>query len=525
MPKMLAAKPPFAFSLFFAAVVIFILAMNFAGYPGLAAADQRGDENPPTATDSEPEDGRLPRPLLPPANLPPRLDPLQVQFLLEHAEAGDPAMMCLYGLALLNGSAGRTDPAEAESWLRRSAEAGDDRGGFEYGKAWYQGLFSRKDDAEVLKWLLPAALRGDHEAAYYVGTTLLSPTDDSRAPDPVEGEKWLRNAAESGLGGAQADLGIAYYSGIGGVRQDYGEARRWFTLAAKQGSGDACNKLGVIYRHGYGVTADPERAILWFSLGVNLGDRYAAYNLANSYMNGEWVARNYPHAAQLHEMAASRGVPESMYYLGCLYAEGIGVTKNPGRAREWLVMADRSGHPDAAGLLDKLWEIDDDQPVAATPPVKVKALPLLREFSHTPLQKVDKGRVVLLEMDPEVTVAPGKEAGTCYLTVEGSPGVIFCEGEGLTEEGIRSWPVLRGVGAGFTGLSGFIRFEEVRQATAADLAEADGKGEAAVQPGAPAETTGPAAPGDSPNEAAEGEGGNADALPHAESPAANAMPE
>ncbi len=489
MPITLARQLPFAVTLFLNLLLGATLALAGDSSPASDAADpDYPTADAPEAADAE---ARLPKPLLPPANLPPRLDLSQVQFLRDHAEAGDPAMMCLYGLALLNGSAGHTDLAEADKWLGRSAEAGDERGGFEYGKAWYQGLFGKKDDAEALKWLLPAAERGVDEAAYYVGTTLLSPTDDTRKPDPIEGEKWLRKAAASGLGGAQADLGIAYYSGVGGLRQDYGEARRWFTLAAKQGSGDACNKLGVIHRHGYGVTADPERAILWFAMGVNLGDRYAAYNLANSYMNGEWVSRNYTLAAQLHQMAAERGVPESMYYLGCLYAEGIGVPKNPGRAREWLLLADRSGHPDAAGLLDKLWEIDDDQPVAETPPVKVKALPLLREFSHTPLQKVDKGRVVLLELDPQVNVSSGKDAGTCYLTVEGSPGVIFCEGAGLTAEGIRSWPVLRGVGAGFTGLSGFIRFEEVREATAADLAEADGKGKSAEAKVKQTETTEP----------------------------------
>ena len=163
------------------------------------------------------------------------------------------------------------------------------------------------------------------------------------------------------------------------MNQAFADARRWLTLAATQGSGDSCNKLGVIYRNGYGVPPDPERAILWFAMGAGLGDQYAIFNLANSYMNGEWVARDYAHAARLHEQAAMRGMAEAQYFMGCFYAEGIGVKKDAGRAREWLTHADRNGHEEAGPLLERLHEIADDQPIAEPgPPVRIKAASPLR---------------------------------------------------------------------------------------------------------------------------------------------------
>ncbi len=417
-------------------------------------------------------------------NLPPSLEPSQVRFLRERAVAGDAAMQCLYGLALLNGSAGRIDQAEAEDWLRQSAEAGDERGGFEYGKALYQGAFGQQDLEHSLTWLRRAAERGSAEAAYYLGRTLLA--GEGLDPNPDEGERWLRFAAQAGLGGAQADLGIAYYSGVGGVRQDYGEALRWFTLAAKQGSGDSCNKLGVMYRNGQGVPADPERAILWFSLGAGYGDKYATFNLANSYMNGEWVSRDYTRAARLHEQAAHRGMTESQYFMGCFYAEGIGVPKDAGRAREWLTLADRSGHPEAGSLLDRLYETPDDEPIADPgPPARVKAASLLREFSHTPLQKIDKGREVILEIEDEVEIVPGGEAGSWYLTVAGCPGVIYCQTSAVEKVELRPGMSIRGFGAGSTGLPGFVRLQEIgpvpaEESVAPDDADADADVEAAA---------------------------------------------
>lgn len=398
----------------------------------------------------------------PRAVLPPSLDSTQTAFLRERAESGDAAMQCLYGLALLSGSVGFTDREEGAEWLRKAAEAGDERGCFEYGKMLYQGTHGKKEQAASLRWLIPAAERGVAEAAYYVGATLL--TSEGAEHDAAEGERWMRKAAEAGLSYAQADMGIAYYSGLGGMPKDYAEAHRWFTLSAKRGNGDSCNKLGVMYRNGLGVTADPERAILWFSMGANLGDSYAQYNLANSYMNGEWVGRDYVQAARWHRQAAARGNVDSQYLLGCLYADGLGVEKNLDLAAEFLVMADRGGHADAEGVLDRLSEMEENSAETSTPPARVDVAGLLREFVTEPLKSVDKGRVVLMTLGEEVEITSSPDGGTMYLTLPGSPGVIHCSVDPLAgHASFGPGMTIRGVGAGYSGLPGFIRFADVRE--------------------------------------------------------------
>ena len=466
-----------------ARIVLFLLFVSFlAPCPVLAGEDaadsavQAAEAEGGGAGDGDAADEELPS--LEDAYEPSAfLEPEQARFLRERAEEGDPAMQCLYGLALFNGSAGRIDTYAARDWLRKSAEAGNERGGFEYGKMLYLGTGGRVDQQAALAWLLPAAEKGNNEAAYYAGAALL--VGEGVEHDAEAGEKWLRQAARSGIVNAQADLGVAYFSGLAGVGQDYGEALRWFTLAAKQAHGDSCNKLGVMHQQGKGVPVDMERAILWFTMGAALGDRYAQYNLALCYMNGDWVARDYTQAARWHEMSARRGNVDSQYYMGCFYAEGIGVKKDSGRAREWLTLAERGGHEQAAVLLEKLWELDDGlTPSTPPPPVMIQAAPLLREFVHEPLKAVNKGRVVLLELGEDVEISPADGEGAWYLTVPGSPGVIYCVGEYFVDGGtMRPGMVIRGVGGGFTGLPGFLRLEDVREATSEDIAASDtGKG-------------------------------------------------
>ncbi len=394
------------------------------------------------------------------------LDIEQAAFLRKRAEEGDAAMQCLYGMALLNGSAGRTDRAEGEEWLRKSAEAGDPRGEFEYGRLLFLGLGRERAQEASLPYLRAAAKRGSRDAAYFLGTALL--VGDNVPMEPVEGRKWLEAAAEAGLVDAQSDMGIALYSGIGGVERNFTEAMRWFRLAARQGHGDSANKLGVMYRHGNGVEPDPEQAILWFTFGAALGDMYAQFNLANSYMNGEWVARDYLQAARWYEQSARRGSADSQYYLGCLYAEGIGVEKDLGRAREWLSQAHRNGYVKAEELLERLFEPDGGPPPdAAREPVQVGAAQLIRDSAGMSFPGIDAGRVVFLAIGPVVEITPGPDGRSVFLTVPGYPGVIYCDmgrdGDKQPDpERLRPGTVIRCVGAGTAGLPGFIRFVECR---------------------------------------------------------------
>ena len=62
----------------------------------------------------------------------------------------------------------------------------------------------------------------------------------------------LRRAAEEGDAQKQAELGHAYYFGLG-LAQSYADAAKWFQLAAAQGHAQAQYNLGLCYEFGRGV--------------------------------------------------------------------------------------------------------------------------------------------------------------------------------------------------------------------------------------------------------------------------------
>ncbi len=67
-----------------------------------------------------------------------------------------------------------------------------------------------RDTASALEWIERAAANGHTEAAWRLGMLLLQQKLRSQ-----DGLKWLKQAAEAGHAGAQADLAWAYERGTG----------------------------------------------------------------------------------------------------------------------------------------------------------------------------------------------------------------------------------------------------------------------------------------------------------------------
>lgn len=84
-------------------------------------------------------------------------------------------------------------------------------------------------EAGVEVWL-PRALAGDPNAAFQLGRAYVE--GKSRREDFGEAAHWLRRAAQSGHGPAQADLARLYSKGLG-VPQDYVWSYAWFAAAAE----------------------------------------------------------------------------------------------------------------------------------------------------------------------------------------------------------------------------------------------------------------------------------------------------
>lgn len=87
---------------------------------------------------------------------------------------------------------------------------------------------------------------------------------DAQLPLPLDAEPVPRGheKAAQGHANAQFQLGLAYYSGDG-VMRNVVSAARWFRLAAAQGEPSAQHNLALAYYHGIGVDKDSDEAIRW----------------------------------------------------------------------------------------------------------------------------------------------------------------------------------------------------------------------------------------------------------------------
>ncbi len=122
------------------------------------------------------------------------------------------------------------------------------------------------------------AQRGDAESQYELGMFYYE-GDMGLKEDKTEAVKWLRKSADQGMPEAQHNLGVAYHEGSGGLPQDEAEAFKWWRKAADQGFAESQYNLGIIYSSGVIVKPDIQEAKKWFQKAADQGDEDAKEEL------------------------------------------------------------------------------------------------------------------------------------------------------------------------------------------------------------------------------------------------------
>lgn len=105
----------------------------------------------------------------------------------------------------------------------------------------------------------------------------------------------------------QFEIGVDYYNGRNGKKQDRFQAVSWYRKSAEQGYHKAQFSLGYCYHYGKGVTRDFIEAVSWYRKAVEQGDAYAQYNLGVCYNNGEGVPQDKAKAMELWKQSAENG--------------------------------------------------------------------------------------------------------------------------------------------------------------------------------------------------------------------------
>ena len=133
-------------------------------------------------------------------------------------------------------------------------------------------------------------------------------------PNPKEGLKWLKKAAEKGNEFACLDLGELYYDGDG-VDQDYNMAFRLIKQSAEEDNTKACIRLYQLYRDGKGVQQSCSEGLKWLDKALKKKNAQAQYEKGRAYLSGTCLAKDERAAKQLFSLSASQGYTPAKHQL------------------------------------------------------------------------------------------------------------------------------------------------------------------------------------------------------------------
>ncbi|MBL0941383.1 MAG: SEL1-like repeat protein [Alphaproteobacteria bacterium] len=328
-------------------------------------------------------------------------------------------------------------------WYRKAADQGYVHAQYNLGRMYVnrKGIpaeeIERADEIAVA-WYRKAAEQGYVHAQYKLGwmydNRIGIPAEEIERADELA-VAWYRKAAEQGYAVAQVNLGFMYFHGQG-VNQDYTEASEWFNKAKDQnqplafyllgymhhkGLGIAFNPdqsqeyfqknyklfteteehqrsyaqatLGNMFRYGYGVEQNFQKAIEWYQKAVDQNNYYYAnamlgrmykkgegipqdlskafalihkaaeeknseglYNLALMYRDGEGIGQDDQKAVEFLQLAAQRKLGPAMYTLGWMYQEGRGINQDSEQAHYWMQEGEKRDYADALYSIGRMYE-------------------------------------------------------------------------------------------------------------------------------------------------------------------------
>lgn len=153
--------------------------------------------------------------------------------------------------------------------------------------------------------------------------------------------------AHNGSVAAQYALGLKYYHGEG-VKCNSEEAFKWIKTAAQGGLGEAYYQLGEFYERGIGVKRNFSKALKCYEQATSSGYQDAKhyisacyFRIGEAYRSGNGVLENHEKALNYFKKSAALGNDGAMYEIGCiLYRELNDVDK----AFEWFEKAADNHH-------------------------------------------------------------------------------------------------------------------------------------------------------------------------------------
>jgi len=172
------------------------------------------------------------------------------------------------------------------------------------------------------------------------------------------GLEMLQRLADQGNVRAQAELGRAYYFGLG-VTRNNSLAFNLLKAAARENDTDSEFYLAILYAEGDGVLPDDKKSVQWLKKAAEAGHSQAQRALPRAeQMAADRQKSNDELAAKIGEirLKAEAGEVESQRMLAHCYLEGAGVAQDVNEASAWYKKAAATGDAAAAAQLGVLYD-------------------------------------------------------------------------------------------------------------------------------------------------------------------------
>jgi TPR repeat protein len=124
----------------------------------------------------------------------------------------------------------------------------------------------------------------------------------------VAGERWLRQAAESGNPQAMYEWGWRMVCGEACIAQDIDTGKKLLRQAAEAGETKAMWEMGSLLLDGEYLPRDEQEGRLWYERAIAQGDTDALYDWIIRLLNGEGIAPDVKQAEHLLRHLSATGM-------------------------------------------------------------------------------------------------------------------------------------------------------------------------------------------------------------------------
>ena len=245
--------------------------------------------------------------------------PSALSMLDQYGKAGnDHAYFLLARLYTLGEFLDKNYELALEYYVK-SASNGSYMYAYELSLMYLDGVIVGINAEKAKYWRERYAVAGDVKAQLYVGRAYIELYDDDLTPhDPALAEFWLKKAASAGFAEAQSVLGMMYYFGDLGKKEDgehdYDQAEFWLKQSANREYLPGIEGLTGFYLSEFTDKRNEKKALSLINRSLRLGSKEALAYLAEIAMSGKHDDIDREKASYWIDLAISAGIDDMEYY-------------------------------------------------------------------------------------------------------------------------------------------------------------------------------------------------------------------